>query len=99
MEVDGFIFKRKRRRTQQETREEPLDEYEDTQQSHIPHPQPTCNEGHQSPPCIAPADTAALRAKAMDLLSVLEGVSDPQQVLPDFCEKFAQVIARPSVHT
>lgn len=100
VEVDGFIFKRKRRRTQQESREEVLHESEDTQQSQVPHPQPgQGDEGHLIRSCATPADRAALQVKAMGLLSTFEGVSDPQQVLPEFCKKLAQVIPRNPIQT
>lgn len=90
MEVDGFVFKRKRQKAEQESSGLDAEEYQETEQSQIANPEHSaCIPGPQLG--LAPVDAATLITKAETLLSAFTAESDTQQILPGFCELIAQV--------
>jgi hypothetical protein len=94
VEVDGFVFKRKRQRTEQESSGPPADEYQETEQSQTARPQhSTGNSDALLMSQKVSVDAATLNATAKALLEAVRQDNDPQQILPGFCELLAQVIS------
>eukprot|EP00884_Botryococcus_braunii_P022208 jgi/Botrbrau1/8671/Bobra.0087s0024.1 len=89
VEVDGFVFKRKRQIAEQQSSRQPADEYQQTEQSQIAnvHQSACIPERHAH---LIPVDAATLEIKAEALLKTIEADNDIPQVLPGFCERLAE---------